>query len=60
LTGHIPNEVSFRKSVNLTVEMAIATLDLPAGLAYYVEFVDNVYQVRFPVKIHGKIESFIG
>jgi glutamate dehydrogenase (NAD(P)+) len=60
MTTHIANEVSFRKSVNLTVEMAIATLDLPDGLAYYIESVDNVYQIRFPVKIKGKIESFIG
>ncbi len=60
MTTHIASEVSFRKSVNLTVEMAMATLDLPEGLAYYIESVDNVYQVRFPVKINGKIESFIG
>ena len=54
------DEVSFRKSVNLTVELAVATLDLPAGLAYYIQTVDNVYQIRFPVKINGKFESFIG
>ena len=54
------NEVSFRKSVNLTFEMAVATLDLPPGLAYYLQTVENVYQVRFPVKINGKVESFIG
>lgn len=53
-------EVSFRKSVNLTFEMAVATLDLPEGLAYYIETVENVYQVRFPVVIEGKLESFIG
>ncbi|MFQ5672656.1 MAG: Glu/Leu/Phe/Val dehydrogenase [Nitrospinales bacterium] len=40
--------------------MAQATLDLPPGLAYYIETVHDVYQVRFPVKINGKIESFIG
>lgn len=40
--------------------MAVATLDLPEGLAYYIETVENVYQIRFPVKINGKIESFIG
>ena len=54
------NEVSFRKSVNLTFEKALTTLDLPAGLAYYIQSVDNVYQVRFPVKIKDKLESFIG
>jgi len=60
VTVKAAEEVSFRKSVNLTFEMAQATLDLPPGLAYYIETVHNVYQVRFPVKINGKIESFIG
>lgn len=61
MSTHPPEEeVSFRKSVNLTFEMAVATLDLPEGLAYYIETVENVYQIRFPVKINGKIESFIG
>lgn len=60
MTAKAAREVSFRKSVNLTFEMAQATLDLPPGLAYYIETVHDVYQVRFPVKINGKIESFIG
>ena len=60
MTEKVQEEVSFRKSVNLTFESAQATLDLPPGLAYYIETVHNVYQVRFPVKINGKIESFIG
>ena len=60
MAGKTREEVSFRKSVNLTFELAQATLDLPPGLAYYIETVNNVYQVRFPVKINGKIESFIG
>ena len=54
------DEVSFRKSVNLTFEAAVATLELPKGLAYYIQTVDNVYQVRFPIKINGIFESFIG
>ena len=54
------DEVSFRKSVNMTFDIAAATLDLPKGLAYYIQTVDNVYQVRFPVKINGVFESFIG
>lgn len=60
MTGKTKTAVSFRKSVNLTFEMAMATLDLPPGLAYYIESAKNVYQIRFPVKINGKIESFIG
>jgi glutamate dehydrogenase (NAD(P)+) len=40
--------------------MAMATLDIPAGMAKYIRNVNNVYQVRFPVKIKGQIETFIG
>lgn len=53
-------EVSFRESVNLSCDMAMATLDIPSGMAKYIRNVNNVYQVRFPVKIKGKIETFIG
>lgn len=53
-------EVSFRESVNLCCDMAMATLDIPDGMAKYIRNVNNVYQVRFPVKIKGEIETFIG
>ena len=53
-------EVSFRESVNLCCDMAMATLDIPDGMAKYIRNVNNVYQVRFPVKIKGQIETFIG
>ena len=53
-------EKSFRENVNLTFDIAAATLDIPDGLAYYIKGVNNVYQVRFPVKINGRMESFIG
>ena len=53
-------EVSFRESVNLSCDLAMATLDIPAGMAKYIRNVNNVYQVRFPVKIKGKVETFIG
>jgi glutamate dehydrogenase (NAD(P)+) len=54
------NEVSFKDSVNLSFDLARATLDIPDGMAQYIRNVNNVYQVRFPVKIKGKIETFIG
>lgn len=60
MSKEVSSEVSFRKSVNLTFDAAMATLDLPPGLGYYIKSVNNVYQIRFPVKINGKIESFIG
>ncbi|QPJ64797.1 MAG: Glu/Leu/Phe/Val dehydrogenase [Candidatus Nitrohelix vancouverensis] len=53
-------EVSFKDSVNLSFDLAVATLDIPKGMADYIRNVNNVYQVRFPVVINGQIESFIG
>ena len=53
-------EKSFRENVNLVFDIAAATLEIPDGLAYVLKGAYNVYQVRFPVKIEGKVESFIG
>jgi glutamate dehydrogenase (NAD(P)+) len=54
------NEVSFKDSVNLSFDKAVATLDVAPGMSNYIRNVNNVYQVRFPVKIKGNIETFIG
>lgn len=53
-------EVSFRESVNLSFDLAVATLDLPEGMGSYIRNVNNTYQVRFPVQINGKVDTFIG
>ena len=53
-------EVSFLESVNLSFDAALATLDIPEDIAQYIKNVNNVYQVRFPVKINGKVENFVG
>ena len=53
-------EVSFKDSVNLSFDLARATLEIPDGMAQYIRNVNNVYQVRFPVKVKGQIETFIG
>ena len=53
-------EVSFRESVNLSCDLAMTTLDIEDGMAKYIRNVNNVYQVRFPVKIKGQVETFIG
>ena len=53
-------EVSFLESVNLSFDAALATLDIPEGMAQYIKNVNNVYQVRFPVKINGQVENFVG
>ena len=52
--------MSFLESVNLSFDTAIATLDIPEDMAQYIKNVNNVYQVRFPVKIKGKVENFVG
>ncbi|MFQ5481487.1 MAG: Glu/Leu/Phe/Val dehydrogenase [Nitrospinaceae bacterium] len=53
-------EKTFRENVNLTFDIAVSTLDIPEGMAHYIKSVNNVYQVRFPVKINGQVQSFIG
>ena len=53
-------EVSFRESVNLSCDKVMGMLDIPEGMSKYIRNVNNVYQVRFPVKIKGKIETFVG
>ena len=53
-------ELSFRESVNLSCDVSMRTLDMPEGISKYIRNVNNVYQVRFPVKIKGEIETFIG
>jgi len=60
MTAPPDKEVSFLESVNLSFDQALTTLDIPEGMAQYIKNVNNVYQVRFPVKINGKIESFVG
>lgn len=53
-------EIGFRESVNLSCDMAMETLNIPEGMYKYIRNVNNVYQVRFPVQIKGKIETFVG
>ena len=60
MTVHPDKEISFLESVNLSFDTALATLDITEGMAQYIKNVNNAYQVRFPVKINGKIESFVG
>lgn len=56
-----PNgEFSFKDSVNLSFDSAAASLDMSEGMAQYIRSVNNVYQVRFPVKINGQVQTFTG
>lgn len=56
----IINEPSFRESVDLMVDKAMAAMRLDAGTAQAIKACNAVLQVRFPVKIRGKIEVFTG
>jgi glutamate dehydrogenase (NAD(P)+) len=52
--------LTFSESVNLMVDRAMRVLGLEPGLAEMIKQVDAVYQVRFSVKIKGKLQSFVG
>ncbi|RDH84129.1 MAG: glutamate dehydrogenase [endosymbiont of Galathealinum brachiosum] len=54
------NEPSFRKSVDLMVDKAITAMNLDMGTAQAIKTCNAVLQVKFPVKIRGKIEVFTG
>ncbi|MDH5764741.1 MAG: Glu/Leu/Phe/Val dehydrogenase [Gammaproteobacteria bacterium] len=53
-------EPSFRESVDLMVDRAIAVMELDEGTANAIKTCNAVLQVKFPVKIRGKIEVFTG
>jgi glutamate dehydrogenase (NAD(P)+) len=53
-------EPTFRESVNLMVDRAIAAISLDAGTATAIKSCNAVLQVQFPVRIRDKIEVFTG
>ncbi len=53
-------EISFRESVDRMVDRALVTMDLAPDVAEAVKACNAVIQVRFPVKIRGKVEVFCG
>lgn len=56
----IIKEPSFRESVDLMVDKAIAAMKLDQGTACAIKSCNAVLQVKFPVDIRGKIEIFTG
>ena len=52
--------LSFRQSVEQMVDRAIAAIDLAPDVAEAIKACNAVIQVKFPVKIRGKIEVFTG
>jgi len=54
------HEVGFLEGVSLMAERAIATIDVPPGLAEQIKICRSVYQVRFPVGFRGGYKVFTG
>lgn len=53
-------EPSFRESVDLMFNRAVALLDLSPGLEEKIRVCNATYTVRFGVRLRGKIETFTG
>lgn len=54
------NEPSFRQSVDLMFNRAVALMDLPPGLEEKIRVCNATYTVRFGVRLRGKIQTFTG
>ena len=54
------HEPSFKESVDLMFDRAVATLDLPPGLADQIKINNNIYMVRFFVKLRDTYRIFTG
>lgn len=53
-------EPSFRESVDLMFNRAVALMDLPAGLEEKIRVCNATYTVRFGVRLRGHIQTFTG
>jgi len=54
------NEPSFRESVDLMFNRAVALMDLPPGLEEKIRVCNATYTVRFGVRLRGGLETFTG
>ncbi|WP_137703095.1 Glu/Leu/Phe/Val family dehydrogenase [Marimonas lutisalis] len=54
------NEPSFRESVDLMFNRAVAIMDLPPGLEEKIRVCNATYTVRFGVRLRGQIHTFTG
>lgn len=54
------NEPSFRESVDIMFNRAVALMDLSPGLAEKIRVCNATYTVRFGVRLRGRIETFVG
>ena len=53
-------EPSFRESVDLMFNRAVALMDLPPGLEEKIRVCNATYTVRFGVRLRGQIHTFTG
>ncbi|MCV6595272.1 MAG: Glu/Leu/Phe/Val dehydrogenase [Silicimonas sp.] len=56
----IKTEPTFRESVDLMFNRAVALMDLPPGLEDKIRVCNSTYTVRFGVKLRGSIHTFTG
>ncbi|MGR3271040.1 Glu/Leu/Phe/Val family dehydrogenase [Thalassococcus profundi] len=54
------NEPTFRESVDLMFNRAVALMDLSPGLEEKIRVCNATYTVRFGVRLRGKIQTFTG
>ena len=54
------NEPSFRQSVDLMFNRAVALMDLPPGLEEKIRVCNATYTVRFGVRLRGQIQTLTG
>ncbi|MEM6340557.1 MAG: Glu/Leu/Phe/Val dehydrogenase [Pseudomonadota bacterium] len=54
------SEPSFRESVDLMFNRAVALMDLPPGLEEKIRVCNATYTVRFGVRLRGQIHTFTG
>ncbi len=55
-----PQEPTFRESVDLMFNRAVALMDLPPGLEEKIRVCNATYTVRFGVRLRGQIQTFTG
>ncbi|MEL6598493.1 MAG: Glu/Leu/Phe/Val dehydrogenase [Pseudomonadota bacterium] len=53
-------EPSFRQSVDIMFNRAVALMDLPPGLVEKIRVCNSTYTVRFGVRLRGDIHTFVG
>ncbi len=60
MTDHQCQKLSFRESVDHMADRAMEALDMAPDVAVAIKSCNAVIQVKFPVKIRGKVEVFSG